>query len=50
MRKAQDWLLDQGDGLWAIPEKNPSRVIERVEDIDFPGILRKRYAEVLGAN
>ena len=50
MRKAQVWSLAQVDGLWEIFQKKSKQVTERVEDIDFSGILKKGHVEIPGVN
>ena len=43
--------LDQGDGLWVISEKiQTSDRGLTVEDVEFPGILKKEQVEIPGVN
>ena len=46
-----NWNLDQGDGLWVISEKiQTSDRGLTVEDVEFPGILKKEQVEIPGVN
>ena len=46
-----NWNLDQGDGLWVISEKiQTSDRGLTVEDVEFPGILKKEQVEISEVN
>ena len=43
------YIADHTIRHWAIPEKNPNTT-GGAEDMEFPGVLKKKHVEILGVN